>query len=153
MDKISGILPASARTSVADIASSQPARPGAQLTGRPEGRNSLGDRITLSKAAQKLKAASLAESNEAQGAEPTPTPTPTPAATYRNTPENSKKQVIDDLNKKFFSNPKELAREDAGITHSEEMLGAEDAEVLPITSPHAPLGSHGLPVNKLDTHP
>lgn len=151
MDKISGILPASARTSVAEIASSQPARPGAQMTGRPEGRNSLGDRVTLSKLAQKLKETSLNETNEAPGAEPTPTPSP--AATYRNTPENSKKQTIDDLNKKFFSNPKELAREDAGLTHSEEMLGAEDAEVLPITSPHGPLGSHGLPVNKLDTHP
>ncbi|HWU44456.1 MAG TPA: hypothetical protein VN132_13490, partial [Bdellovibrio sp.] len=55
MDKISGIIPASPRTQVADVATSQPARPGAPMTGRPMGRNSLGDRIMLSKELERLK--------------------------------------------------------------------------------------------------
>lgn len=40
MEKLSSILPRSHRTRVADIATSQPARPGAPLLGRPQGKSS-----------------------------------------------------------------------------------------------------------------
>lgn len=99
MQKISGILPASARTSVADISVAQPARPGAPTLGRPEGKNSLGDRITLSKEAEKfLESGAIATADR-------------PLATYKDTPENNKLKIIDDLNKKFFSRPTDLAKE------------------------------------------
>jgi hypothetical protein len=57
MEKISGIIPASPRTKVVDTSKAQPARPGAPAFGRPMGKNSLGDRITLSKIAEEMKAA------------------------------------------------------------------------------------------------
>ncbi len=99
MQKISGILPASARTSVAEISVAQPARPGAPALGRPMGKNSLGDRITLSKEAEKfLESGAMALPER-------------PLATYKDTPENNKLKIIDDLNKKFFSKPTDLAKE------------------------------------------
>ena len=57
MEKISGIIPASPRTKAVDTSNSQPARPGAPAFGRPMGKNSLGDRITLSKVAEEMRAA------------------------------------------------------------------------------------------------
>jgi hypothetical protein len=99
MQKISGILPASARTSVAEISVAQPARPGAPALGRPIGKNSLGDRITLSKEAEKfLESGAMALPER-------------PLGTYKDTPENNKLKIIDDLNKKFFSKPTDLAKE------------------------------------------
>lgn len=117
MEKISGILPASPRTQVADISVAQPARPGALALGRPMGKNSLGDRVTLSKKMEELK-------QTGQFPEPEPSPV------YKNPAEAKKLKVIEDLNKKFFSNPKSLARED-DQTKSEETLGkATDNESL-----------------------
>lgn len=104
MQKISGILPASARTSVADVSVAQPARPGAPIFGRPQGKNSLGDRITLSKEAAKF----LEASNSLGPASPEVS---AKAVGYKDTPENAKLKVIDDLNKKFFSKPTDLAKE------------------------------------------
>ncbi|MGZ3770523.1 MAG: hypothetical protein ACXVCP_10340 [Bdellovibrio sp.] len=109
MDKISGIIPASARTSVADVSVAQPARPGALALGRPEGKNSLGDRITLSKKMEELKQTGQL-------------PEPEESPVYKNPAEAKKLKVIEDLNKKFFTNPKSLARED-DQTKSEETLG------------------------------
>lgn len=108
MEKISGILPASARTKVADISASQPARPGAPAFGRPMGKNSLGDRITLSRELEELR-------QSGQFPEPEAPPT------YTSSGEVKKLKVIDELNKKFFTNPKEIAR-DEDITKSEETL-------------------------------
>ncbi|NUN04416.1 MAG: hypothetical protein HUU57_01525 [Bdellovibrio sp.] len=108
MEKISGIIPASARTKVADISVSQPARPGAPLLGRPMGKNSLGDRITLSKELEELR-------QTGQFPEPEMTPV------YKQPAEAKKLKVIQELNEKFFTDPKELAREE-NIPKSEETL-------------------------------
>lgn len=108
MEKISGIIPASARTKVADVSVSQPARPGAPLLGRPMGKNSLGDRITLSKELEELR-------QTGQFPEPAMTPV------YKQPAESKKLKVIQDLNEKFFTDPKDLAREE-NIPKSEETL-------------------------------
>lgn len=107
MEKISGIIPASARTQVAEVASAQPARPGAPAFGRPIGKNSLGDRITLSKKMEELK-----KTGEL--------PAPESSKGYRDTEENKKLKVIQDLNQRFFS-PKSSVRE-GEVTKSEELL-------------------------------
>lgn len=118
MEKISGILPASARTQVADISSAQPARPGAPALGRPMGRNSLGERVAWSKQMEELR-------KEAPLATMTPE-----APTYTNPAEAKKLKVIEDLNKKFFSNPKTEVRE-GNMTKSEEALkSTQDMEGL-----------------------
>jgi hypothetical protein len=142
MEKISGIIPASPRTSVADTAAAQPARPGAPLMGRPMGKNSLGDRITLSKAAAELRATAAAESAAADeaaapvaaspklGAQaPAAAPVqsgapagPQATATYKAPSEASKVKVVQDLNKKFFERPVEVDREGGATSASEEAL-------------------------------
>lgn len=109
MEKISGIIPASPRTQVADSTNVQPARPGALALGRPMGKNSLGDRITLSKQMEELKQTGQL-------------PDPEPSPVYKNPAESKKMKIIEDLNKKFFSNPKSIARE-TDQTKSEETLG------------------------------
>lgn len=136
MDKISGILASSPRIQRADVSTSQPARPGAPMTGRPEGKNSLGDRITLSKEAEKIRKAGAASelSNEVTLGQPEvfkgsgiknnlplETAKKEPAA-YKNTTENAKLKIIEDLNKKFFANPKDLVVENARTTKSEDVL-------------------------------
>ena len=107
MEKISGIIPPSARTQVADIASAQPARPGAPALGRPMGKNSLGDRITLSKKMEEMK-----KTGEL--------PIPESPKGYKDTEENRKLKVIQDLNQRFFS-PKSSVSEGDG-TMAEEFL-------------------------------
>ncbi|WP_374029229.1 hypothetical protein [Bdellovibrio bacteriovorus] len=108
MEKISGILPASPRTRAVDTSNSQPARPGALALGRPMGKNSLGDRITLSKQMEELRATGQL-------------PEPEAAPVYKNPTEVKKLKVIEDLNSKFFANPKGIARE-GDMTKSEEAL-------------------------------
>ncbi|WP_413292677.1 hypothetical protein ACLSU7_14740 [Bdellovibrio sp. HCB185ZH] len=139
MDKISGILPSSARTRAADVSASQPARPGAPAFGRPEGKNSLGDRIQLSKQLEEMRQSGVM-------------PEPEAPISYK-TPEMSKKKVIEDLNKAFFSNPKSIARENAETTRSEEALNnVKDAqEFFPTKSgPMAQPGSRGPQENTAD---
>lgn len=136
MEKISGILPPSARTRSADIADAQPARPGAPSLGRPMGKNSLGDRITLSKMAEQLR------QNGDFGIPDTPT-------TYKNTSENAKLKVIEDLNRKFFSRPD---REEGAGTLSEETVNRFDSardfsDALPAEQEPAPSRSHALQEN------
>lgn len=114
MEKLSGILPASARTQVADISVAQPARPGAPALGRPMGKNSLGDRVTLSK-----QLAEMRETGQTPDLEESPV--------YKNPVENKKLKVIQDLNQKFFNNPKSVAREGSDLTKSEETLGNTSA--------------------------
>lgn len=109
MEKISGIIPASPRTKVAEVSSAQPARPGALALGRPMGKNSLGDRITLSKKMEELKQTGQL-------------PEPEPSPVYKNPAEAKKLKVIEELNQKFFTNPKSVARE-GDQTKSEEALG------------------------------
>lgn len=113
MEKISGILPASARTRVADISVAQPARPGAPALGRPMGKNSLGDRITLSKQLEELRQTGQI-------------PEPEASPVYKNPGEVKKLKVIEDLNQKFFANPKDIAR-DSDLAKSEEALKKVDS--------------------------
>ncbi|WP_374075404.1 hypothetical protein [Bdellovibrio bacteriovorus] len=113
MEKISGILPASARTRVADISVAQPARPGAPALGRPMGKNSLGDRITLSKQLEELRQTGQV-------------PEPAASPVYKNPGEVKKLKVIEDLNQKFFANPKDIAR-DSDLAKSEEALKKVDS--------------------------
>ncbi|KYG66128.1 hypothetical protein AZI86_03440 [Bdellovibrio bacteriovorus] len=115
MEKISGIIPASARTQIADVSVSQPARPGAPALGRPMGKNSLGDRVAFSKQLEEFKKAATALEGPAEIATPD-------APVYKNPTEAKKLKVVDELNKKFFSNPKTEARVDGGMTKSEETL-------------------------------
>lgn len=109
MEKISGILPASARTSVTDTSLAQPARPGAPAFGRPMGKNSLGDRVTLSKQLEQARKNGLAPQAEE-------------SAVYKNPTEAKKLKVIEDLNAKFFANPKLEARDGGEGVKSEETL-------------------------------
>lgn len=112
MDKISGILPPSARTRFADVSASQPARPGAPSMGRPDGRNSLGDRLTLSKEIESIR----------QGGEffePMPPPMSAPT-TYTNTAEGKKAKVIEELNNRFFAKV-DLHKQPGEAAKSEEM--------------------------------
>lgn len=140
MEKISGILPASPRTKVAEISSAQPARPGAPAFGRPMGRNSLGDRITLSKELERMKETGVI-------------PEPPTAVTYKNPAEASKLKIIDDLNAKFFSHPKEVAK-DNSLTRSEQTLKSVE-DNTGFTTPTAPPRQeiHDLQESKGDKFP
>lgn len=51
MEKLSSILPGSARVKSVDMRDAKPRRPGAPSFGAPEGRNTVQDRVTLSQAA------------------------------------------------------------------------------------------------------
>lgn len=116
MDKISNILPPSARVRAAEIADAQPVRPGAPSFGRPAGRNSLGDRLTLSKQLQE----SLATGEEPKVETP---------KTYKNTAEGAKAQVIAKLSENFFSPKAEVRGSD--LTSSQEVLkSVEDTDDL-----------------------
>ena len=108
MDKISGILPQSPRMKLMEVAASQPARPGAPAMGRPMGKNSIGERITMSKQLDELR-----ESGQlpAQLAPPI----------YKNT-EANKIKVIEDINKKFFSSPGQLASDKESIRESSDTM-------------------------------
>jgi len=137
MDKISGILPASARVrgpveappeAPAPSRSVQaPAAARAETVAQPQ------DKVTLSKLAEKAR-----ETGEA------PSPEPEPPKTYKPSPESAKLKAIDELNNKFFSTPKNLAR-DTDLTHSEETLKSmDDVHDLAMGGPQVQPGSHGL---------
>lgn len=108
MEKISGIIPPSARMKLVETSAAQPARPGAPEMGRIQGKNSMGDRITLSKQMEEMRA-----SGEL------PTPKPLPA--YKNS-EANKLKTIEDINKKFFSSPGQAAADKAEIMDGESVL-------------------------------
>ncbi|MFS4459520.1 hypothetical protein [Bdellovibrio sp. HCB2-146] len=109
MEKISGILPPSPRMKLMEVASAQPVRPGAPEFGRPMGKNSIGERITLSKQLDEMRQTGQM-----------PTPEVQVPATYKNT-EANKIKVIEDINKKFFSSPSEIAED------KKELRGTEDS--------------------------
>jgi hypothetical protein len=108
MDKISGILPQSPRMKLVEVAASQPARPGAPDMGRPRGKNSIGERITMSKQLDELR-----DSGQL------PTPAAPPA--YKNT-EANKIKVIEDINKKFFASPGQLAADKESVRDSSDTM-------------------------------
>ncbi len=113
MEKISRILPSSPRMKLMEVEKSQPARPGAPDMGRPMGRNSLGDRVILSRKMDEARQTGQI-------------PVPEPAVTYKN-PEQGKLKVIEDINNKFFSDPKKLSEDkqdlrDSDLSPSEAIL-------------------------------
>jgi hypothetical protein len=147
MDKISGILSASPRTSKMDISNSQPARPGAPMTGRPEGKNSLGDRISLSKEVERIKEAGLTEEGPDNASEVSTSATPT----YKNTSENAKVKIIQDLNRKFFTGTRNIGRPSEESTKSEQVLkNIEDEGPMTDMAQSVQPESHDLPESKVE---
>lgn len=108
MEKISGILPQSPRMKLMEVASAQPARPGAPDFGRPMGKNSIGERITLSKQMDELR-------------ETGQLPTPPAQPAYKNT-EANKLKTIEDINKKFFSSPGQLSSDKESLRDSTDTM-------------------------------
>lgn len=83
MDKISSILSGSPRVKSVDISEAPPVRPGAPSNGRPEGRNSLKDRITLSERAKDL---ALQDT-----------------LAIKNPKETARAKMVDEVSKNFFN--------------------------------------------------
>ncbi len=88
-----------------EVSNAQPGRPGAPTLGRPDVNfvrpQDLGDQLTLSTAERALDAQS---------------------PLYKNTKENARARIVDDLAKKFFeTNPKSAAR-DSDLTRAEETV-------------------------------
>lgn len=108
VDKISRILPASARVVMADVAEAQPARPGAPDLGRPMGKNSLGDRITISQ---------KAIDSQLNGG----VPQASAPAIYKNNAESAKVKMIAQLSDNFFNPKIEAKGSDQAL--SEELAG------------------------------
>ena len=108
MEKISGIIPQSPRMKLMEVASAQPARPGAPEMGRPAGKNSIGERITMSKQLDELR-----DSGQL--------PAPAAPPVYKNT-EANKLKVIEDINKKFFSSPGQLAADKESLRDSTDTM-------------------------------
>lgn len=103
MEKISGIVPASARTKSVDVSRSQPVRPGAPRMGRPEGRvtKNIEDKVTLSSVAAERSM-------------------PEYPINYKQKVETARAKVVSDLADKFFNAPKVIARE-GDMTQSEQI--------------------------------
>lgn len=114
MEKISRILAPNPRTKAVDVASSQPGRPGAPAMGRPQmaiGRP-VEDQISLSTAEKAVENTPL----------------------YKNTKENARAKIVDDLAKKFFeSAPIKSIRSDEG-TKSEQLADVSIDRDLPIST-------------------
>lgn len=82
MDKISSILPQNARVTSVDLDEAPPARPGSPAFGRKVGRNTVADRLTLSKHAKELAAQDT--------------------MMMKNPKETARAKSVDEINKKFF---------------------------------------------------
>ena len=82
MEKLSSILPSNARVKAVDLKDSHPVRPGVPTFGRPEGRNTVADRVSISGLSQEQAAADT--------------------LLYRNPKEASRAKIVSDMSKKFF---------------------------------------------------
>lgn len=82
MEKLSSILPSSSRVASVDLDEAPPARPGAPAFGRKVGRNTVSDRVTLSKQAKEMAA-----QDTLMG---------------KNPKEVARSKMVDEVNKKFF---------------------------------------------------
>lgn len=122
MEKISKIIPTSRRLQAEDLNSSQPVRPGAPSFGRPMGRNSIGEqkaRVIIEEEARRI--ADRITLSDDVTAQP-----PTSKSVYKDSTENKKTKMIDELSKKFFENPKTMAR-DSDYSKSEEVITQMEA--------------------------
>jgi hypothetical protein len=129
MEKISRIIPPSARTKAYDISRAQPVRPGAPQLGRPEFEPAF-DRVMLSE--------NLTQSLQDRVIDK-PLRTET-LNTYSKPSENVKSEMIRKMTDQFFmkkSDPKEVAQESAQ-TISEEVAErvnrSSDSRVMPESS-------------------
>jgi hypothetical protein len=82
MDKISSILPQNARVTSVDLEEAPPARPGSPSFGRKVGRNTVADRVSLSRQAKELAAQDT--------------------MMMKNPKETARAKSVDEINKKFF---------------------------------------------------
>ncbi|MBX3041046.1 MAG: hypothetical protein KF789_10105 [Bdellovibrionaceae bacterium] len=113
MEKISRILPPSPRTKAMEVSKAQPGRPGAPALGRPDINfvrpQDLDDQLSLSTSERAIDAQ-------------------TPL--YKNTKENARARIVDDLAKKFFeTNPKTMARE-SDLSQAEDVAQKVDSAEL-----------------------
>jgi hypothetical protein len=83
MEKISRILPNSARVGSLEMAQERPVRPGAPAFGRPEGTSEVKDRVTLS---------SLQTNRQLEDLKP-----------YVNPVEAKRAKIVEDISNKFFA--------------------------------------------------
>ena len=97
-----------------EVAAAQPARPGAPAMGRPMGKNSLGDRITMSKQMDELR-----DSGQL--------PAPSAPPTYKNS-EANKIKVIEDINKKFFASAGQVTADKESVRDSSDTLSESIAK-------------------------
>ena len=108
MDKISGIIPANARTRTVDVSGSQPVRPGAPTWGRRVGH------VTEANQNQSLanedKVTIAGPQNELQS-----------TATYKPSPEATKVKAIDDMAAKFFNSSIKTLAKDSDQPVSEQL--------------------------------
>lgn len=112
MEKISGIIPANARTKSVDVSNSQPVRPGAPTWGRPVGR--------VSQAASMI-------APEDRFSVSTDRPADVVSPIYNSRAEISRKKVVEDLAKKFFDTSPKADVRGTELTKSEETLGAMES--------------------------
>lgn len=116
MEKISRIIPANSRTATAEVATAQPARPGAPSMGRVEGKVTkapldIQDRVNLS-GAEKVDEL--------------------PPLYKKGKPEAAKAQVIDEMAKKFFdTNPVKSVRGEVPGSESAVAVAEAAEEVAP----------------------
>ena len=105
MEKISGIIPANARTRSVDVSNSQPVRPGAPAFGRPEGK------VTTAAIEDKISLSGLANDRLLD------------PVTYKNSAEAAKVKVIKESTQRFFDTrvPQTSAKESEAPL-SEEIL-------------------------------
>lgn len=82
MEKLSSILPSNARVKAVDLKDSHPVRPGVPTFGRPVGRNTVTDRVSISGLSQEQSAADT--------------------LLYRNPKEAARAKIVSDMSKKFF---------------------------------------------------
>lgn len=129
MEKISRIIPPSARTKSYDISRAQPGRPGAPQLGRPEFEPAF-DRVMISE--------NLTQSMQDRVADK-PLKSET-LNTYSKPTENVKSEMIRKMTDQFFmkkNDPKEVAQ-DSPQTVSEELVErvnrSSDSKVMPESS-------------------
>lgn len=112
MEKISGIIPANARTRSVDVSNSQPVRPGAPTWGRRTGHVTQAETITPEDR--------VSLSSDKAVKEPT-------APIYNNRAEMTRAKVVDQLATKFFDTKNDVRGTE--MAKSEETLAAvEDAQ-------------------------
>lgn len=171
MEKISGIIAPSPRMQKIAASQAQSAGSSKVSVGQPEQKSSLGDRVSLSKnVSEKVidgdsgtmpfkNAASLfaeksddtpvgaKDDNLSKTAESVKSDFPT----YRNTKENSKIKIIENLNRKYFLGTPEMTFEKSSVGFSEASpSGADNTVSIMDAAPPVLTENRDLPMNTVD---